>query len=174
MKKLKLIICAVGLSFAIPAMAQPQAGDWEFTLGGSGTADNEFETGGFVLNGSVGYFLNPNFEVGLRQGVGFAGFSEASEEWSGSTRVAADWHFLLGKFVPFIGANIGIDYNEHDNSWNLAPEVGFKYYVHEKTFLFALGEYRWFWDKISDVDNNADDGRFALTVGIGFNLGGHR
>jgi hypothetical protein len=27
-------------------MAQPQAGDWEFTLGGSGISDQDFDTGG--------------------------------------------------------------------------------------------------------------------------------
>jgi hypothetical protein len=172
MKKLKLIICALGLSSALPLMAQPQSGDWEFTLGGGGSADNEFDTGGFNLTGSGGYFVNQNFEVGVRQGVNFVGSDDS--EWAGSTRLAADWHFLLGKFVPFIGANIGLDYNEDDSAWNLAPEIGVKYYVYEKTFLFALGEYRWYWDKLRDVDNNFDDGRFAVTVGIGFNVGGHR
>jgi len=175
MRKLKLFVCTLGLAFALPAMAQPQSGDWEFTLGGGGSADNEFETGGAAVNGSIGYFFNPNLEVGIRQAVGFDKFSEQrDEEWSGSTRAAIDWHFTLGKFVPFIGANIGIDYNEHDNAWNVAPELGFKYYVYEKTFLFTLAEYRWYWDKLENIDNNADSGRFVFTVGIGFNVGGHR
>jgi hypothetical protein len=175
MRKLKLFVWVLGLSSALTAMAQPQSGDWEFTLGGAGSADNEFETGGFNINGSIGYFFNPHLEVALRQGVGLAAFQEhASNEWSGNTRAAIDWHFVFGKVVPFIGANIGIDYNEHDSSGSLAPELGVKCYVHEKTFLFLMGEYRWFWDKIEDIDNNADNGRFVFTLGVGFNIGGHR
>jgi len=171
-KMLKNTLFALTLAAAIPTVvAQPDAGDWEFTLGGGGAADNEFDTAGVGVNGSFGYFLNPNLEVAVRQTLNFVDAGN-DEEWSGSTKVAADWHFLLGKFVPFVGANFGIDYNEDDSAWGVGPEVGFKYYVYEKTFVFAMGEYRWLFDKLGQVDNNADDGRFALILGVGFNIGG--
>jgi hypothetical protein len=161
---------ALAVAGAIPVLAQPQGGDWEFTLGGGGTSDQDFDSGGFGLNGSFGYFYNENFEVAVRQSVNFDGRT-SDEEWSGSTSLAADWHFLLGSFVPFVGANVGLTYNEDDNAWGIGPELGFKYYVHERTFIFAMGEYRWHFDKLKDVDNNADDGFFAFTVGVGFNIG---
>lgn len=168
---IKSSVCALALAGAIPMMAQPQAGDWEFTLGGGGSSDQDFDHGGFGLDASFGYFLTQNFEVALRQNVNFQGFS-SDEEWSGSTRVAADWHFILGQFVPFIGANIGLIYTEDGSAWGAGPELGFKYYVHERTFIFAMGEYRWFFDDLDDAEDNADDGHFAFTVGVGFNIGG--
>jgi hypothetical protein len=171
---IKRTLFALALASAIPvAMAQPQAGDWEFTLGGGGDTDTDFDRGGFGVNGSFGYFYTPNFEIGVRQNLNFAGRT-ADEEWSGSTRLALDYHFLLGRFVPFIGGSFGIDYNEDDDVWGIGPEVGVKYYVHEKTFLFVLGEYRWLFDRLSQADNRADDGRFAVTFGVGFNIGGGR
>jgi hypothetical protein len=168
----KYALYALALACAVPAaMAQPQAGDWEFTLGGGGSSDTDFDNSGVGINGSFGYFYNPNLEVAVRQSVNFVNAGE-DEEWSGSTRVAVDYHFLFGKFVPFVGANIGLDYNEDDSVWGVGPEVGLKYFVHEKTFLFVLGEYRWLFDDFRQADNNADDGRFAFTFGVGFNIGG--
>jgi hypothetical protein len=168
---IKACALALALSGAIPLMAQPQAGDWEFTLGGSGDADQDFDRGGAGINGSFGYFYNENFEMSVRQSVNFDGRGN-DDEWAGSTRLAADWHFLLGKFVPFVGANFGLTYTEDDSAWGIGPEVGFKYYVHERTFIFALGEYRWHFDELDQLDDTADDGSFAFTVGVGFNVGG--
>jgi hypothetical protein len=160
---LTTIICLVTWT----AHAQPKANDWEFTLGGSGYADNEFDTGAFSLGGSIGYFYNENWEVALRQIVGF---SSGGDRWRGSTKLATDWHFHLDKFVPFVGVNFGYIYgDDFDDTWAAAPEVGVKYYVHENTFLFAMGEYQFFFEKARDVDDRFKDGQFALSVGIGFN-----
>lgn len=168
----KYIIYALALFCAITtAMAQPQAGDWEFTLGGGGASDTDFDNGGIGLNGSFGYFYNSNLEVALRQSLNFVN-AGADEEWSGSTRIAADYHFLFDRIVPFVGANFGIDYNEDDSVWGIGPEAGIKYFVHERTFLFAMAEYRWLFDDFDQADDNADDGRFAFTFGVGFNIGG--
>ena len=167
--RIKHIVLGVALLCAIPAFAQPEAGDWEFTLGGSGAADNEFDHGGFSVAGSLGYFATENVEVGVRQLVGFS--SAGDDIWSGSTRLFADYHFLVGKFVPFIGANIGYIYGtDFEDTFAAAPEVGFKYYVREKTFIFAQGEYQFFFDDAGEADDTFDDGQFAFTVGVGFNL----
>jgi hypothetical protein len=167
----KCLVIALILAAAPAVMAQPSAGDWEFTLGGGGDSDNDFHRGGFSLIGSAGYFFTPNFEAGLRQSVTYDAHTR-DDAWAGSTRAAFDYHFLLGKFVPFVGGNFGLEYNERDSEWAIGPEIGAKYYVYEKTFLFLMGEYRWFFDRLSAIDNNADDGRFLFTVGIGFNVGG--
>jgi hypothetical protein len=163
--------CAIACAL-ITAKAQPSQGDWEFTLGGGGDSDNEFNHGGFNLAASAGYFFTPGLEAALRQSVVYDSHS-SDDSWAGSTRGAVDYNFQLGKFVPFVGGNFGLDYNERDNEWGIGPEIGAKYYVHEKTFLFAMGEYRWLFDRLRDVDNNADDGRFLFTIGIGFNIGGN-
>jgi len=174
MKKLiKHTLLALAAASAIPLMAQPQGGDWEFTLGGTGDSDQDFDRGGFGVNGSVGYFFNPNFELALRQNVNYSART-SDDEWAGSTRAALDYHFLLGRFVPFIGGNFGIDYNEDDNSWGIGPEAGLKFFVHERTFLLAMGEYRWSFDRFRDADNNFDDGHFVFTLGVGFTFGGRK
>jgi hypothetical protein len=167
------LLCILVAASVTRAYAQPQTGDWEFTLGGSGDSNSRFSRGGFGLNGSAGYFFTPNIELGLRQGVNYDAHA-ANDEWAGSTRAAADWHFLLGKFVPFVGADFGLDYTEHYDRWGIGPEAGFKYYVQPRTFIMAMGEYRWNFNRFRDVDNRLDDGHFVFTVGIGFNVGGKR
>lgn len=168
-QKLQLLIAVFSLVLAASALAQPAAGDWEITLGGGGNADNHFNTGGFNLGGSFGYFLTDNWETGIRQSVGF---SSSPDRWRGSTRGAVDYNFQLGKFVPFIGANLGYVYGEDfDNTWAAAPEIGLKYFVLDKTFIFATGEYQFFFRHARDIDNRFKDGQFAITFGVGFNLG---
>lgn len=148
--------------------AQPKAGDWEFTLGGAGTSDRRFDSGAFTLGGSVGYFLNDNFEVGVRQNIGF---TSGADDWNGDTLIAADWHFHLGKLVPFIGAVTGYIYGDRINeTWAIGPEAGVKFYVHQQTFIFVKGDYVWLFDDGDDIDDRFDDGRFAFTVGVGFNF----
>ena len=169
---IKSCIIALAVASASSALAQPQGGDWEFTLGGGGAADQDFDGGTAGLNGSIGYFFNPNFEVALRQSVALDALT-SDEEWAGSTIVAADWHFTVGgKFIPFIGVATGATYTEEDIAWSVGPEVGFKYYVHERTFIFLSAEYRWFFDDLENIDNNSDDGSFAFLVGVGFTIGG--
>ncbi len=169
---IKSCLFALALASASSTFAQPQAGDWEFTLGGGGASDQDFERGNAGVNGSIGYFYNPNFEIALRQSVDFDALT-SDEEWAGSTMLAADWHFVFdSKFVPFIGISTGATYTEDDMSWSVGPELGFKYYVHERTFVFLSAEYRWFFDELEHIDDNSDDGSFAFLVGVGFTIGG--
>src|SRR5687767_9751555 len=113
---IKACALALALAGASSVMAQPQAGDWEFTLGGGGSSDQDFERNSMGINGSIGYFFNEHFELGVRQGVNFSGVTD-DEEWFGSTLLAADWHFMTGgKFVPFIGVSTGATYTEDDIS----------------------------------------------------------
>jgi len=152
------------------ALAQPKAEDVEITLGGGGINNKDFDAGSFNINGSVGYFITKNFEISLRQSVSYADFNDGTA-WNGSTRLAADFQFDLGRFQPFIGANIGYIYGDSVNdTWAAAPEAGIKYYVTEagRTFIFAMAEYQIFFRDAEDAD--FDDGQFVYTVGIGFNL----
>ncbi len=65
----KHLVLGAALLCATPAFAQPEAGDWEFTLGGSGAADNEFDEGTFSVAGSFGYFATEAVEVGVKRGL---------------------------------------------------------------------------------------------------------
>src|SRR3982750_4607786 len=101
------VAVALVLLPAAAANAQFQAGDWELTLGGSGSNGPDFNGTTFAVNGSLGYFLTKEFEIGVRQSIGFNDIGVAGGDWAGSTRIAVDYHFDLGRWQPYIGGNIG-------------------------------------------------------------------
>ena len=147
----------------------PSAGDWELTLGGSGSNDKNFDGGGFGANGSIGYFLTDSSEISLRSSGTFSDFG--TSVFNGSTRVAYDYHFDLDRFRPFVGVNGGMIYGDNVSETGAAGlEAGLKYYVHPKTFLFAMGEYQWLFDDSDDAVDGFDNGQFLYSLGIGFNF----
>ena len=46
---------------------------------------------------------------------------------SGSTRVAVDYNFDMGRWVPYIGANLGYVYGDVNDTWIAGPEGGVKF-----------------------------------------------
>ena len=76
MKKLWAVLC-LGI-FLLPGitMAQEQYGftpqDWDFTLQGSGSSDDELDNTTLSFEFSLGYFLTSGLELGLRQGLGYS------------------------------------------------------------------------------------------------------
>lgn len=164
------LIPALGL-LLLPAMAKAefQEGDWELTLSGSGFNGPDFDGVSFNVNGSLGYFVSRDLELGVRQSVGYTDFfgsGSSGSSWQGSTRLFADWHFDMGAWRPFIGANFGYLYGDGvEDTLTYAPEAGVKYFVNPTTFIFVLAEYQIFCDKGSDF---LDDGQFVYSLGIGF------
>ena len=162
---------AIAALCLLPAMAHAQVENpWEITLGAGGANDNDFD--GFVARGdaSIGYYFNENLEVSLRQSLQYQDF--AGTTLDGSTRVALDYHFILGdrsQWQPFIGANIGFVYGDsvHD-TFEAAPEAGVKYYANSTTFIFFQAEYQFFFDQGDEADDAFSDGQFVYTLGIGF------
>src|SRR5437762_1716224 len=100
-------VLALGLLLPAAAKAEFHQGDWELTLAGSGANGPDFDGMTASVNGSLGYFLTKEIEVGVRQSIGFTDIGVSGGQWSGSTRIAADYHFDLGAFQPFVGGNIG-------------------------------------------------------------------
>jgi hypothetical protein len=148
-----------------------QQGNFDVTLGGSGTNDNDFETGDFAISGSIGYFVTDNVLVSLRQTVN-AGLGE-DDDFNGSTRLAADYVFEFDRWQPFVGAQVGGIYGENvDNTGVAGPEAGLRVYVNPLTYLFGQVEYQFLFEDAGDVEDNFDDGVFVYTVGIGFNFWG--
>lgn len=149
----------------------PEQGDWETTLSGSGSNDNDFDAGGFGATGELGYFFTDNAEVFFRQTLNFADSDTGDDSLLGITRVGVDYHFPIGRVHPFIGANFGGVYgNETQETFTAAPEAGVKIYALETTFFFAQAEYQFFFDNASSADESFEDGLFAYTVGVGFNF----
>ena len=179
-----------GLVF-LPSAARAQdgfeAGDFEFTLGAGGANDRDFDGTSWNGNASLGYFFTDNLELSVRQSLTYTdigNFSDPDDEdegdtdgsaLSGSTRVALDFHFDLGRFQPFIGANVGYVYGDSvSDTFEAAPEAGVKFFVNDTTFIYGLAEYQFFFDESDDADDAFGDGQFVYTVGIGFTFGNNK
>ena len=162
---------AIAVLFLLPAVASAQVrGPWEVEFSANGQNGNKFN--GFIGNLSIdlGYFLNDNLEVGVRQTVGYNDIG--TYQFNGSTAVAADFHFPLGdqnQFLPFVGANLGYIYGKpFRDTWELAPEGGIKWFVGPDAFLFAMVQYQFFFTTGSQINNGFQNGQFVYSAGIGF------
>lgn len=141
-------------------------GDWELTLSGSGSNDKDFDAGGFNAQANLGYYVIDSLSLSIRQGVGYVN-TGSDDQFTGATRVAADYHFDLDRWQPFVGGSIGYQYgsDDFDETWIAGLEAGVKYFVNDTTFIFAQVGYDWLLD--SD-DSDFDDGQFVYGLGIGF------
>lgn len=150
----------------------PEQGDVEFTIGANGSNDKEFDTGQFSLATSLGFFLTDGFELGARHNMTYFDTDDTSAVFVATTRAFADYHFDFDRVQPFIGANAGIRYGNHnvDEVGTFAPEWGIKFFALENAFVMGLMEYQWFFDEADDLDDNADDGQFVYTISLGVNF----
>jgi hypothetical protein len=194
MKTTKLILVSSLLAFAglSPALAQnstsdtnltttqtrdmddygARTGDWEFTLGGSGTSNKQLDDSLGGLNFSVGYFLTDTLEVAARQTVNYSNpAGGGGARYDASTFIAVDQHFGTGRLRPFVGLNVGSLYGDNtSDTWAAGIEGGLKFYVLPKTFLFAIADYAWSFEGSKSPTKNFNDGAFSWSVGVGFNL----
>jgi hypothetical protein len=170
MLKVKVLSLAAVLLLPFAVNAQPAAQDWEVTLGGGGQFQSDFKGsprsgpgGGFGAQLGLGYYLNDNLEVGARQALNYV----SNGTWTGATRAAVDYNFLMDKLVPFIGGEIGYAYGNkgQKDSWGFGPEAGVKYYIQSKAFIFGMAEYQ-----MPFQGKTFKEGTWNLTVGLGLDL----
>ncbi len=144
----------------------------ELTFGGSGGVDRGFNDSFGGATASYGVYFNNEWLGVVRQSINYNNPDVGATRWSGSTRVAANYHFTeLGMVMPFVGASFGRIYGDavHD-TWTAGLEAGLKYYVRRQVFVFAMVEYSWFFERGRQLDNNFDKGQFGWTTGVGFNF----
>jgi len=153
-------------------IAARQKGDREFTLGGNGSVNQDFDSSFGGVNFSVGQYTSPQQEVVFRQTINYSNPDNAKQQWSGSTRLAFDHHFVTqSTFRPFIGANLGGTYGQNvRDTWTGGLEAGGKFYVQPRTFMFLLIDYSWFFRHANDIDTAFSDGQYSWSVGLGFNF----
>ncbi|TVR96464.1 MAG: hypothetical protein EA406_11930 [Rhodospirillales bacterium] len=174
MKRFLVALPVVALAWS-PALAQevppyhpdpgPVAGNWEWTLTGSGLSTKEFDDNAFGFTTSVGYYWTKNILFSFRQSIAFSVGSDVRDSWAGVSRVAADYQFDFGRWQPFIGVNFGGIYGKDvRNTAAAGPEIGLKYYVNESTFAFGMVEY-----PISFRDG-IDEAVLQYSVGLGVNF----
>src|SRR6184192_4031475 len=99
MLKVKFLSLAAALLLPFAVNAQPAAQDWEVTLGGSGSFQSDFKGGtdrntgkhvsggDFGANLGLGYFINDNVDVSVRQALRYG----TGGTWTGATRGAVDY-----------------------------------------------------------------------------------
>lgn len=173
-------LAALAQTSTPPARAQsndfetftPEQGVHEFTIGGSGASNKDFDNSLGGVNFSFGTYLNGATEVLLRQTINYSNPSDADSAWNGSTKIALDQHFWAhGKWRPFVGVNAGRIYGESvRDTWTAGLETGVKYYVLPRTFIAATIEYGWLFQHARSVEDRFDDGQWNWSLGVGFNF----
>ncbi|WP_394170369.1 hypothetical protein [Saccharospirillum alexandrii] len=153
----------------------PDQGEQEFSISGTGSSDQEFNSGSFGVTGDLGWYLGDSLVAGIRQSVNYASISGESitnDFWNGSTRGYVNYQFLNDRARPFVGGSLGGIYGDGVNNSAFAGlEGGLKYYVQSKTYFLSRVEYQFLFDSTSDAsDSFQDDGVWAYTVGLGYNF----
>jgi outer membrane protein W len=175
-------IAALGLLLVPAAAAQAahdddtwgnlHAGTWELTLTGSGASNQDFDSGGFGVQASLGYFILDQLELQGRQVISYADTDNVAGGGTNvalSSAVAIDYHFDLDRFQPFVGVGVGYNYGKNVNDTGfIGPEAGLKYFVKDDTFIYGLVQYQFFFNSGNDLTDNFDDGSFLYAIGIGF------
>lgn len=170
MLNVKVLGLAAAMLTPLAVNAQPAAQDWELTLGGQGQFQSDFKGsprsgpgGAFGAQLGLGYYLNDNIDVGVRQALNYV----SNGTWAGATRAFVDYNILMDRLVPFIGGNIGYQYGNKgiEDRWGFGPEAGVKYYLQEKAFIFGMAEYR-----MPFQGKTFKEGFWNLTLGLGLNL----
>jgi hypothetical protein len=160
-----------GLLMPAMALAMPQQGTQEITLGGAGSSDKDFDETILSIAGSWGTYVSPRSQWGIRQTISARDSEGESTRFDGATRIFYDYHFGGDKARPFVGLSVGGIYGKGvDDTFTGGPEVGLKYYVLNNTFILGLVEYQFLFDSASDVDDRFDDGAFFYSLGIGYNF----
>lgn len=171
---MKKIIFIGAMLLLIPSLAAAQddwgfrQGDWAVGLQGSGSSDNDVDNTTLSIEASVGYFLSDGFELGVRQGIGYADVQGGSDLWRGSTRGYLDYNFNLQRWRPFLGVNLGYLYGDQVNeSWIAGPQGGLKYFLTPEAFFQALVEYNFTFEDADQAEDAFSDGRFVYSLGFG-------
>jgi hypothetical protein len=150
--------------FSANSYGTQEAGDREFTLAGSGSSTEDFDTTTFGATASLGWFATKGFEWGARQTANIAD-TEVTTSFNGATRLFLDYHLDYALWQPFIGASLGVQYGSGvRDAFFIGPEIGAKYYVMPKTFVLGQVAYQF------QVDQDIDEGSTFYTLGIGFNF----
>jgi outer membrane protein W len=178
-KKYRIATAIIGFSMlavgsAGTAYAAQSSGDSTLQLGGGFFHSQGADVGTLNLEAAYGYFTSKNLEFGLLQSVGYSFIEDGEDQWSASTIPFVNYHFLglsdNDVFQPFIGAFIGASYNEDDITGTLGPQIGFKSFINDSTFITVKYRYEWFFSDLAlnTIEDNSSDGNHVVTVGVGF------
>jgi len=165
-----LLLIAPGLSYSAPV-----GGDNEVEAAGGFFHAQGSDSGAFNVDLHYGRFLTPGWELGIRQALNYTFVDDGPDSWVATTTPFIVYNFRFNEHVvPFVGAGIGIAYNDRDITGTLGPNAGIKVFLTDQTYLGFRYRYEWFFNSLNRADNNADHGNHVGTIGIGFVWGGAR
>jgi opacity protein-like surface antigen len=176
----KSFVGAMAILFAIAAAPQwvsaaPVAGDNEIEAAGGAFHNQGTSSGNFNLDLHYGYYLTPGWEVGLRHGLNYNFIHHGRDSWTNTDTPFLIYNFNFNdKFIPYLGGDIGIVWNDRDITGTLGPNAGLKIFLADQTFLNLGYRYEWFFHRIEDVPNHTNNGNHVANIGIGFVWGGAR
>jgi hypothetical protein len=147
-------------------------GEREFTIGGSGAVNKEFDDSFGGVNFAYGWYTSETQQWVIRQSINYANPNVGGQTWNGATRIAFDQHLAArGALRPFVGVNFGGVYGDRvRETFAAGLEAGAKFYVQPRTFIYAMIEYGWFFRRARNVDNAFSSGQFNGGIGVGFNF----
>ncbi len=175
-KKYSFIAAVIGTSLLMTAIAAPvqafqSEGSSTLQLGGGFFHAQGTDVGTLNTDLGYGYFLTENWELGVLQTLGYSFVDDDDDVWGASTIPYVNYNFLAKeRFQPFVGAFIGASYNDDDITGTLGPQVGFRSYVNDSTYIMAKYRYEWFFDDLdySDIEDNSSAGNHVISLGVGF------
>lgn len=153
--------------------AAPIAGDNEIEISGGFFHAQGSRVGSLNADVHYGYYLTPNWEVGLRQALNYNFVERARDQWQASTTPFVLFNFPLGDvLVPFVGAHLGVVWNDIDHTGTLGPTGGVKLFFSPQTYFKAGYRYEWFFDRFRRIGDRADRGNHVVNLGLGYVWGG--
>lgn len=144
-------------------------GDWELTLAGVGTGDEDFDNNIFSAQVGLGYYMSDCFELAYRQDGHFVDpEGPDNDRWSAASRGALDIYLPIGPLNPYIGFNGGYIYGDLVNDqWIMGPEGGLKIFAGPSAFIFGSLNYEVLFENIDDYADKFDNGTFIYSIGVG-------
>jgi hypothetical protein len=169
-----VVVIALAL-VPVQSFSAPVARDSEVEVAGGFFHSQGSSNGNFNGDLHYGYYLSPGWEVGLRQAVNYQFISHQRDVWTATTTPFLFYNFRFSdKFIPYIGPDIGIVWNDRQITGTLGPNAGLKIFLSDQTFLNLGYRYEWFFHRIEDVPNHTNNGNHVANIGIGFVWGGAR
>lgn len=155
------------------AMAAPRQGSSELLVSGGFFHQEGSDDGSLNADLNYGWYLTPGWQVGIRQALNYTFIDDRRDFWLATTSPFINYNFRLTDIiVPYLGAFLGLVWNDNDVTGTIGPQAGVKFFVHDAAFLNLGYRYEFFFNKFRAIDNNASDGNHVFNIGIGFHWGG--
>jgi hypothetical protein len=177
-KRMFVVLLCIIFSGA-QASADIAEGDKELTLNVSFFHQQDSDAGTLSGDGSFGYMLSDQWEVGFRQAITSTFVDNGSDTWVATTSPFFRFNFNSGEdqpIVPYVGAFTGVVWNDEDVTGTVGPEAGVRFFVTDSAFVSTQYRYEWFFsdldlddlgDDLEQINDNKSDGNHVATVGVG-------